>query len=100
MNGSLSKTRLVKKKNITDFEVDKKKKFAEDLDSFLRLERSSFDFCAGFAALGLAQGGLMTAVQFILSSGVAKERMGTANGVNDAAGALARVLAPLCPRRD
>jgi MFS family permease len=46
--------------------------------------------------MGLAQGGFLPAVQFILSSRVAKERMGTANGVNDAAGALGRVLAPLC----
>lgn len=38
----------------------------------------------------------MPAVQFILSSRVAKEKLGTANGVNDAAGALARVIAPLC----
>jgi MFS family permease len=58
--------------------------------------RSPFDFCVGFGGMGVAQGGFLPAMQFILSARVAKERMGTANGVNDAAGALGRVLAPLC----
>lgn len=57
--------------------------------------RSPIEFCAGFGVMGFAQGGCLPAVQFVLSSRVSKERMGTANGVNDAAGALGRVLAPL-----
>merc|ERR1712196_493868 len=52
-------------------------------------------FRASFALLGFAQGGELATAGIIVVSHVKSDRLGLANGVLDASGALARVIAPL-----
>jgi len=49
---------------------------------------------AGFAVLGFANGGELVIVQLLLSPRVGGERRGTANGVIDSCGTLARIITP------
>merc|ERR1719171_2145206 len=57
--------------------------------------KSENDFFTGFGAVGVGLGLGGPTVPLVLNAHVAKERLGTANGIIDASGALARMSAPL-----
>ena len=56
-------------------------------------------FIACFGIFGIGTGLFMPPVPLILNKHVAKERLGTANGIVDGMGALSRVVGPLTAAR-